>query len=395
MAMETEKEFWGWEKTSLDTIDFKKIYADIAEDVVAGLLLSQIIYWNLPEKNNPEKSKLRVRRGGKWHLVKSREDWWEECRISPRQVDRCLKILKDKKIVETEVHKFGELHTPTTFIHLKMDVFLPLLNKQQKENEEKEAIKEAEKEAVNNQMVISDVNQEGTLKLTKKAYKSYQSRHIKIDEQGTSFNTKTPTKTPTKIPTENTSCKKQEKEKSPLENNHLKDDKKKKDKKINNNTWKLDKSNIYNEINSLFINNYNTTTPENLNEFIDFLINNVTMHVNKNNRLTHIYNTILTRWFKEYKWENIEKSFKWARRELETGNRDIITVSFLETNINLLIQAKVIDKGNYYVYICGCKHETIIDDKIHTLEYCLNCNLPINHELMADLSPKLAVVQGI
>jgi len=43
-------EFLSWELTTRDTIDFKKIYVDIAGDLIAGLLLSQIIYWHLPSK---------------------------------------------------------------------------------------------------------------------------------------------------------------------------------------------------------------------------------------------------------------------------------------------------------------------------------------------------------
>lgn len=381
MAMETEKEFWGWEKTSIDTIDFKKIYADIAEDVVAGLLLSQIIYWNLPEKNNPEKSKLRVRRGGKWHLVKSREDWWEECRISPRQVDRCLKILKDKKIVETEVHKFGELHTPTTFIHLKMDVFLPLLNKQQKENEEKEAIKEAKKEAVNNQMVISDINQEGTLKLTKKAYKSYQSRHIKIDNQGTSFNTETPTNNTTDITSENTSYKKQEEENTPIEKNHLKDDEKKKTQnKINNKVEKLDISNISINIKQLFTENYKINTPDNLNEFIQFMLG-MTTYVSKNKRLGNILYSV-KELFKDFKWDDINNAFLEIQADTETGLVEEYNIKFIRTRIVSLISPIVVDKGDYISYICGCTYENKITNR--DMQNCQNikCKYPFNHDLI-------------
>ena len=120
--IENEKEFWGWEISSKDTIDFKKIYVDITGDVISGLLLSQIIYWHLPSKKNSEENKLKVKRNGKKWLVKSRDEWWEECRVSPKQVDRCLKVLRNKGIIETEIYKFS--NSPTTHIWLNMENFL-------------------------------------------------------------------------------------------------------------------------------------------------------------------------------------------------------------------------------------------------------------------------------
>ena len=50
--------FLTWEKTTWDTVDFKRIYVDMAGDRVAGLMLSQLVYWCLlPNKNG--KSKLQ------------------------------------------------------------------------------------------------------------------------------------------------------------------------------------------------------------------------------------------------------------------------------------------------------------------------------------------------
>ena len=56
--------FVQWELASRETIDFKMIYVDIAGgDILAGLLLSQIIFWNLPGKDG--RSKLRVQKENK------------------------------------------------------------------------------------------------------------------------------------------------------------------------------------------------------------------------------------------------------------------------------------------------------------------------------------------
>jgi hypothetical protein len=101
--------FLQWERASRDTIDFKKIYVDIAGDLVAGLALSQIIYWYLPSKDGV--TRLRVEKVGKMWIAKRRAEWWDECRLTPKQVDRALDILRDLGLIETEMHRFDGLRT--------------------------------------------------------------------------------------------------------------------------------------------------------------------------------------------------------------------------------------------------------------------------------------------
>lgn len=119
-------DFLQWEQASRDTIDFKKIYVDMTGDLVAGLLLSQIIYWHLPDKTG-ERSKLRVIKNGKHYLVKSQKDWWDECRITEKQYRRAIKILKDLSIAKTEIHRFNNF--PTTHIYLNKPRFVKLYEK--------------------------------------------------------------------------------------------------------------------------------------------------------------------------------------------------------------------------------------------------------------------------
>lgn len=122
-------DFILWESQSRDTIDVKKIYIDICGDLVAGILLSQIIYWYLPTQEG--KSKLRVYKvnsEGKqvaW-IAKKRHEWWDEIRISPKQVDRAIKKLKTKGIIEMKVHRFNG--TPTPHIRILKKNLLRLLN---------------------------------------------------------------------------------------------------------------------------------------------------------------------------------------------------------------------------------------------------------------------------
>jgi hypothetical protein len=109
------EDFLKWEEASRDTIDVKRCYIDLAGDLVTGILLSQIIFWFLPSKG---KSRLWIEREGKQWLSKGRADWWEECRITPKQFDRSIKILRYKSLVKTKLFKFSG--APTLHVHLNL-----------------------------------------------------------------------------------------------------------------------------------------------------------------------------------------------------------------------------------------------------------------------------------
>jgi len=113
-------EFVLSERASRDTIDVKRIYIDMADDLVSGILLSQIIYWYLPDKNG--KSKLRVRHEGEMWIAKTRADWWLECRITERQYDRAIRILEEKEFVKTDTTLFAG--KPSKVIRLDFDNFM-------------------------------------------------------------------------------------------------------------------------------------------------------------------------------------------------------------------------------------------------------------------------------
>jgi len=108
-------DFLLWEATTRDVLDFKMAYVDMTGDIMAGLLLSQIVFWHLPNKNGD--TKLRVQHDGLLWLAKSRSDWWDEIRLTPRQVDRALGILIEKGLVVTALYKFAG--APTTHIRLE------------------------------------------------------------------------------------------------------------------------------------------------------------------------------------------------------------------------------------------------------------------------------------
>lgn len=108
-------------------VNFEMTYVDMAKgDLIAGLLLSQIVYWFLPSKE--DKIKTRATYKGRRAIAKNRNGWYEEIRVTPRQYDRGIKILQELDIVDVENSMFNGKRTP--FIILNDDVFLNLYEKE-------------------------------------------------------------------------------------------------------------------------------------------------------------------------------------------------------------------------------------------------------------------------
>lgn len=116
--------FLEWEKSTKDSIDVKRIYIDIAGDLVSGLILSQMVYFYLPDKTG-KGSKIRIHKRNNYWIAKSREDWYEEIRITPTQVDRALKNLVKLGLIEKRVMKFDGM--PTIHVRLDIPIFLGAL----------------------------------------------------------------------------------------------------------------------------------------------------------------------------------------------------------------------------------------------------------------------------
>ena len=126
-ALEAQREvrrahFLQWEAASRDTIDVKRVYIDITGDLAAGVLLSQIMYWYLPVRGgeHPRLSQTPygVFHDDKWWLVKKRTDWWEECRLKPKQFDYYLDRLIKKGFILTRVAYFRGAKA----LHLYLDL---------------------------------------------------------------------------------------------------------------------------------------------------------------------------------------------------------------------------------------------------------------------------------
>lgn len=121
------KEFLTWEAASRDTIDVKKAYVDLAGgNLAAGVLLSQIIFWHLPNKTG--ESKLRIQREGQYWLAKTYAEIWEECRIPERTARDAYKRIVDLGLIEKRLWKFNG--APTVHVRILWSEFLAALRAQ-------------------------------------------------------------------------------------------------------------------------------------------------------------------------------------------------------------------------------------------------------------------------
>jgi hypothetical protein len=117
----TRQEFLAWEQAAYDCIDVKRSYIRLAgDDLVAGVLLSQILYWHLPTTNGSDK--LRVEHDGELWLAKGRAEWWDECCITPKQFDRASEQLEARGLIAMTVKRFNG--NPTKHIRICWDNFL-------------------------------------------------------------------------------------------------------------------------------------------------------------------------------------------------------------------------------------------------------------------------------
>ena len=112
--------FLLWERSSRDTIEVKRAYIDMAGDLVAGIVLSQIVHWHLPSRDG--RTRLRVKRDGHLWLAKGRADWWAECRVSPKQADRALALLAEQGLIEVRLFRFAG--APTKHVRIVPEAFL-------------------------------------------------------------------------------------------------------------------------------------------------------------------------------------------------------------------------------------------------------------------------------
>ncbi|MCD0160885.1 hypothetical protein IHN63_06120 [Deinococcus sp. 6YEL10] len=115
----------AWERTTNDAIDFKKLYVDMAGDLKAGLMLSQIMYWRLPRKNRGDNdTRLTISHEGRRWLAKSDKAWWSEIRLTAKEAFGARRTLESLGIVTLKVKKYAGV--PTVHLSINEDRFVEL-----------------------------------------------------------------------------------------------------------------------------------------------------------------------------------------------------------------------------------------------------------------------------
>lgn len=104
LEIENIYEYLTLERDHDDQIKVKRMYIDMAGDLVAGIILGQMLYWWTPKKTG--ELRVSIEHDGKLWIAKGRKDWWEEIRITAKQFDRGCQILESKNLIETAIYKF-------------------------------------------------------------------------------------------------------------------------------------------------------------------------------------------------------------------------------------------------------------------------------------------------
>jgi len=90
----------------------------MTKDLHVAVLLDAIYYWHLPPNTNPKdhtKTRMKIFKSGCYWIAKQRTDW-EDIGLSPKQFDRCIKILKGLNWVNLDIKGKGK--NRSMLIHL-------------------------------------------------------------------------------------------------------------------------------------------------------------------------------------------------------------------------------------------------------------------------------------
>jgi hypothetical protein len=123
--------FLAWEATFSDAFIVRRIYVRMVDDLNAGIMLSRIVYYYLPGKDG--NSRLRVNHQNRLWIAKGRDEWEKEICLTPKQVDRSVKILRDLNLVDKATFKFNG--TPKMHVRLRIGKFLTAWQEQLDDSE--------------------------------------------------------------------------------------------------------------------------------------------------------------------------------------------------------------------------------------------------------------------
>jgi hypothetical protein len=176
-------------------------YVDIAGDMIAGALLSQILYWFGADRNG--RPRARIQKDGHLWIAKARGDWWQEIRITPKQYDRAAKILRDKGFIELRTMKFAG--NPTTHIRIISETLNDAIDDWKRAQAREHMERERQKLAAVGYLPFgnNEFDQMGTASFTNGQQGNYPTGNVDLPNAGNSL-TENTTETTTEIRTDNT-----------------------------------------------------------------------------------------------------------------------------------------------------------------------------------------------
>jgi hypothetical protein len=120
----TGEEFKKWQKKSYG-VQYKPEYTDIVGGhIPTGVLLSQIVFWFLPNRKGEQKVTVRI--GDRWWIAKTKDQWWLETRLQEKAFNAAVRKLVKLGIVIKKTYHFQ--NRPAIHISLVWERFLELLD---------------------------------------------------------------------------------------------------------------------------------------------------------------------------------------------------------------------------------------------------------------------------
>jgi hypothetical protein len=102
-----------------EKICFKKIFADITNDIGSAIVLSEIVRYYIEDLEFP------VEKDGRYWITKTSEEWWESCRMHADEVTKALINLGLEGLIFS---KFITIKSGSTkCVRLNMGTFLEVL----------------------------------------------------------------------------------------------------------------------------------------------------------------------------------------------------------------------------------------------------------------------------
>ncbi len=103
-----------------ETQQMRIICVDMAGDFVAGYILGRLIYWH--DDDRAGHPRLRVEQHGHYWVARAHRAWFDECRLTEKQVRLALRKLVQRGLIEIRVFKFDG--DPTVHLRILEEEFM-------------------------------------------------------------------------------------------------------------------------------------------------------------------------------------------------------------------------------------------------------------------------------